>query len=124
MLEHHQAAYSPTWPGGRSASTNRRPTGMDVFVYFNNDGYGHAARNAEKLAQLLAALGLDISFAGHSGFPIPTWGTAPQVVAGSLGSEVAIRAVRIPHQAGQESAGDIAESHGPVARQSRALGAP
>ena len=27
--------------------------GKDVFVYFNNDGYGHAVRNAERLSQLL-----------------------------------------------------------------------
>jgi uncharacterized protein YecE (DUF72 family) len=29
--------------------------GKDVFVYFNNDGHGHAARNAERLEQLLAS---------------------------------------------------------------------
>lgn len=28
-------------------------TGKDVFVYFNNDGYGHAVRNAEALRRLL-----------------------------------------------------------------------
>jgi uncharacterized protein YecE (DUF72 family) len=28
-------------------------TGKDVFIYFNNDGYGHAVRNAESLRQLL-----------------------------------------------------------------------
>jgi uncharacterized protein YecE (DUF72 family) len=28
-------------------------TGHDVFAYFNNDGEGHAARNAERLQQLL-----------------------------------------------------------------------
>jgi uncharacterized protein YecE (DUF72 family) len=27
--------------------------GSDVFVYFNNDGHGHAVRNADKLRQLL-----------------------------------------------------------------------
>jgi uncharacterized protein YecE (DUF72 family) len=27
--------------------------GKDVFVYFNNDGYGHAVRNAERLRELL-----------------------------------------------------------------------
>jgi uncharacterized protein YecE (DUF72 family) len=27
--------------------------GTDVFAYFNNDGYGHAVRNAERLRQLL-----------------------------------------------------------------------
>lgn len=27
--------------------------GKDVFIYFNNDGYGHAVRNAETLRQLL-----------------------------------------------------------------------
>jgi uncharacterized protein YecE (DUF72 family) len=25
----------------------------DVYVYFNNDGYGHAVRNAQRLRQLL-----------------------------------------------------------------------
>jgi uncharacterized protein YecE (DUF72 family) len=29
--------------------------GMDVFVYFNNDGYGHAVRNAETLRGLLGS---------------------------------------------------------------------
>ena len=32
-------------------------TGRDVLVYFNNDGYGHAARNAETLAQQLTSPG-------------------------------------------------------------------
>jgi uncharacterized protein YecE (DUF72 family) len=27
-------------------------SGRDVFVYFNNDGYGHAVRNAERLREL------------------------------------------------------------------------
>jgi uncharacterized protein YecE (DUF72 family) len=27
--------------------------GKDVFVYFNNDGYGHAVRNAEELRGLV-----------------------------------------------------------------------
>ena len=27
--------------------------GRDVFVYFNNDGYGHAVRNAEELRALV-----------------------------------------------------------------------
>jgi uncharacterized protein YecE (DUF72 family) len=31
--------------------------GKDVFVYFNNDGHGHAVRNAERLGQLVAHLG-------------------------------------------------------------------
>jgi uncharacterized protein YecE (DUF72 family) len=26
--------------------------GRDVYVYFNNDGYGHAVRNAERLREL------------------------------------------------------------------------
>ena len=30
-------------------------TGKDVFVYFNNDGYGHAVRNAETLRRLMSA---------------------------------------------------------------------
>ena len=30
-----------------------RDGGRDVFVYFNNDGYGHAVRNAEELRGLL-----------------------------------------------------------------------
>jgi uncharacterized protein YecE (DUF72 family) len=25
----------------------------DVYVYFNNDGYGHAVRNAERLRELV-----------------------------------------------------------------------
>jgi len=25
----------------------------DVFVYFNNDGHGHAVRNAERLRELV-----------------------------------------------------------------------
>jgi uncharacterized protein YecE (DUF72 family) len=29
-----------------------RDGGRDVFVYFNNDGYGHAVRNAERLREL------------------------------------------------------------------------
>jgi uncharacterized protein YecE (DUF72 family) len=28
-------------------------SGRDVFVYFNNDGYGHAVRNAERLRELV-----------------------------------------------------------------------
>ena len=28
--------------------------GRDVFVYFNNDGYGHAVRNAEELRGLVS----------------------------------------------------------------------
>ena len=28
-------------------------TGRDVFVYFNNDGHGHAVRNADRLRQIL-----------------------------------------------------------------------
>jgi uncharacterized protein YecE (DUF72 family) len=28
-------------------------SGLDVFVYFNNDGYGHAVRNAERLRELV-----------------------------------------------------------------------
>jgi uncharacterized protein YecE (DUF72 family) len=31
-----------------------RDAGKDVFVYFNNDGEGHAVRNAETLTALLA----------------------------------------------------------------------
>jgi uncharacterized protein YecE (DUF72 family) len=27
--------------------------GRDVFVYFNNDGYGHAVRNAARLKELI-----------------------------------------------------------------------
>jgi uncharacterized protein YecE (DUF72 family) len=27
-------------------------SGRDVFVYFNNDGHGHAVRNAERLREL------------------------------------------------------------------------
>jgi uncharacterized protein YecE (DUF72 family) len=27
-------------------------TGQDVLVYFNDDGYGHAVRNAERLRAL------------------------------------------------------------------------
>ena len=30
----------------------------EVFVYFNNDGYGHAVRNADRLRELLG----DLSF--------------------------------------------------------------
>jgi uncharacterized protein YecE (DUF72 family) len=30
-------------------------SGRDVFVYFNNDGYGHAVRNAERLRALVGA---------------------------------------------------------------------
>jgi uncharacterized protein YecE (DUF72 family) len=30
--------------------------GKDVFGYFNNDGYGHAVRNAQRLRELLAPL--------------------------------------------------------------------
>jgi uncharacterized protein YecE (DUF72 family) len=29
--------------------------GRDVFVYFNNDGHGHAVRNAERLRELTGA---------------------------------------------------------------------
>jgi uncharacterized protein YecE (DUF72 family) len=28
-------------------------TGRDVYVYFNNDGYGHAVRDAEGLRRLV-----------------------------------------------------------------------
>jgi uncharacterized protein YecE (DUF72 family) len=28
-------------------------SGRDVFVYFNNDGHGHAVRDAERLRELL-----------------------------------------------------------------------
>jgi uncharacterized protein YecE (DUF72 family) len=28
-------------------------SGQDVFVYFNNDGYGHAVRNAERLREFV-----------------------------------------------------------------------
>ncbi|SOD98483.1 DUF72 domain-containing protein [Blastococcus haudaquaticus] len=30
-----------------------RDAGRDVYVYFNNDGYGHAVRNAERLRELV-----------------------------------------------------------------------
>lgn len=30
-------------------------SGRDVFVYFNNDGHGHAVRNAERLRELVGA---------------------------------------------------------------------
>ena len=30
-------------------------SGRDVFVYFNNDGHGHAVRNAERLRELTGA---------------------------------------------------------------------
>jgi uncharacterized protein YecE (DUF72 family) len=29
------------------------PAGKDVYAYFNNDGHGHAVRNAETLRSLL-----------------------------------------------------------------------
>jgi uncharacterized protein YecE (DUF72 family) len=29
-----------------------RAAGQDVLVYFDNDGYGHAVRNAERLRAL------------------------------------------------------------------------
>jgi uncharacterized protein YecE (DUF72 family) len=29
-------------------------SGRDVFVYFNNDGHGHAVRNAERLREFAA----------------------------------------------------------------------
>jgi uncharacterized protein YecE (DUF72 family) len=32
-----------------------RSDGRDVFVYFNNDGHGHAVRNAERLCELTGA---------------------------------------------------------------------
>src|SRR4051794_15284293 len=38
------------WAGRVSEWTG---SGRDVFVYFNNDGYGHAVRNAERLRELV-----------------------------------------------------------------------
>jgi uncharacterized protein YecE (DUF72 family) len=32
-----------------------RGSGRDVYVYFNNDGHGHAVRNAERLRALTGA---------------------------------------------------------------------
>ena len=32
-----------------------RSQGRDVFAYFNNDGYGHAVRNALRLRQLVGS---------------------------------------------------------------------
>jgi uncharacterized protein YecE (DUF72 family) len=54
--------YAGTYPDSDLAWWAQRicewaATGKDVFVYFNNDGYGHAARNAEELWQLLASPG-------------------------------------------------------------------
>jgi uncharacterized protein YecE (DUF72 family) len=34
--------------------TEWQSEGRDTFVYFNNDGYGHAVRNALELRELLA----------------------------------------------------------------------
>jgi uncharacterized protein YecE (DUF72 family) len=31
-------------------------SGLDVFAYFNNDGYGHAVRNAATLSSLLSGV--------------------------------------------------------------------
>jgi uncharacterized protein YecE (DUF72 family) len=39
------------WWAGRI--TEWRDQGRDVFAYFNNDGYGHAVRNAETLRSIL-----------------------------------------------------------------------
>lgn len=32
-----------------------RSQGLDVFAYFNNDGYGHAVRNALRLGELVGS---------------------------------------------------------------------
>ena len=33
----------------------RQGMGREVFVYFNNDGYGNAVRNAQKLREMVRA---------------------------------------------------------------------
>jgi uncharacterized protein YecE (DUF72 family) len=39
------------WWAGRIGEWSA--SGRDVFVYFNNDGHGHAVRNAERLRDLV-----------------------------------------------------------------------
>ena len=45
----------PTCGGGPTASAEWRSQGLDVFAYFNNDGYGHAVRNARRLRELVGS---------------------------------------------------------------------
>jgi uncharacterized protein YecE (DUF72 family) len=67
LLEHHQAAYcmmSGALYIGSYPDTDLRwwadrirewlATEKDVYVYFNNDAFGHAVRNAEKLHAILS----------------------------------------------------------------------
>ena len=41
--------------GGPPGSGSGRRDGRDVFAYFNNDGHGHAVRNALRLRELVGA---------------------------------------------------------------------
>ena len=43
--------------------------GRDVFAYFNNDGHGHALRNALRLKELVGSRGLGFRVEIHRFFP-------------------------------------------------------